>query len=282
MDLDLEKFFDRVNHDMSMARVAKRVGDKRLLRIIRAFLNAGVLEDGLVRATEEGTPQGGPLSPFLSNRMLDDLDREPERRGLRFVRYADDCNIYVRSERAGPRVMASLTRFITQKLKLKVNESKSEVGRPWQRKFLGFSFPRGKQPKRRVAPQSVARFKKRIRERTKRNRGVSIDRMVEQLSRYLTGWRGDFGFCETPSVLATLDSWIRRRLRCFVWKQGKRGKTRFAELRKRGVGKDLAAQTAGSRQGLWHVSRSPALSIALPGAYFESLGLPKLVDSTNV
>ena len=282
VDIDLEKFFDRVNHDMLMARVAKRVGDKRLLRIIRAFLNAGVMENGLVSATEEGTPQGGPLSPLLSNLMLDDLDRELERRGLRFVRYADDCNIYVRSDRAGQRVMASITRFITTKLKLKVNESKSEVGRPWNRKFLGFSFTHGKQPKRRVAPKSVARFKKRVRELTKRNRGVSLDRMVEQLSRYLTGWRGYFGYCETPSVFTTLDSWIRRRLRCFIWKQWKRGQTRFAELRKRGVGKDLAAQTAGSRKGLWHVSRSPALSIALPGAYFESLGLPKLAVSTNV
>ncbi len=178
--------------------------------------------------------------------------------------------------------MASITRFITTKLKLKVNESKSEVGRPWNRKFLGFSFTSGKQPKRRVAPKSVARFKKRVRELTKRNRGVSLDRMVEQLSRYLRGWRGYFGFCETRAVLAKLDSWIRRRLRCFVWKQWKRGATRFAELRKRGVGKDLAAQTAGSRKGLWHVSRSPALSIALPGAYFESLGLPKLTDSANV
>ena len=198
------------------------------------------------------------------------------------MRYADDCNIYVRSERAGQRVMASITRFITTKLKLKVNESKSEVGRPWNRKFLGFSFTRGKQQKRRVAPKSVARFKKRVRELTKRNRGVSLDRMVEQLSRYLTGWRGYFGYCETPSVFTTLDSWIRRRLRCFIWKQWKRGQTRFAELRKRGVGKDLAAQTAGSRKGFWHVSRSPALSIALPGAYFESLGLPKLAVSTNV
>ena len=201
VDIDLEKFFDRVNHDMLMARVAKRVGDKRLLRIIRAFLNAGVMEDGLVGATEEGTPQGGPLSPLLSNLMLDDLDRELERRGLRFVRYADDCIIYVRSERAGHRVMTSITRFITTKLKLKVNESKSEVGRPWNRKFLGFSFTSGKQPKRRVAPKSVARFKKRVRELTKRNRGVSLDRMVEQLSRYLTGWRGYFGFCETPRCL---------------------------------------------------------------------------------
>ncbi len=214
--------------------------------------------------------------------MLDDLDRELERRGLRFVRYADDCNIYVRSERAGLRVMDSVCRFITKKLKLKVNQDKSAVARPWDRKFLGFTFTSSKQPRRRIAPKSILRFKKRIRELTKRNRGVNLERMIQQLARYLTGWRGYFGFCETRSVLATLDSWIRRRLRCFVWKQWKRGKTRFAELRKRGVGKDLAAQTAGSRKGLWHLSRSPALSIALPGAYFESLGLPKLANPIGV
>ena len=276
VDLDLEKFFDRVNHDMLMGRIAKRVEDKRLLKLIRAFLNAGIMENGLVSPSDEGTPQGGPLSPLLSNLMLDDLDKELERRGLRFVRYADDCNIYVRSRRAGERVMQSITRFITDKLKLKVNESKSAVARPAERKFLGFSFTGGKQPKRRIAPKSLLRFKKRIREITKRNRGVSLQGMVNQLRLYLTGWRGYFGFCETPSVLESLDSWIRRRLRCFQWKQWKRGKTRFAELRKRGVGKDLAAQTAGSSRGPWHISRSPALSIALPGAYFDSLGLPRL------
>jgi len=276
VDLDLEKFFDRVNHDLLMGRVAKRVEDKRLLKLIRAFLNAGVMENGLVSSSEEGTPQGGPLSPLLSNLLLDDLDRELERRGLRFVRYADDCNIYVRSRRAGERVMRSVTQFLTGKLKLTVNESKSAVARPAERKFLGFSFTAGKQPKRRIAPQSLLRFKKRIRELTKRNRGVSLERMVEQLARYLTGWRGYFGFCQTPSVLDGLDSWIRRRLRCLLWKQWKRGTTRFAELRARGVGKDLAAQTAGSPRGLWHLSRSPALSIALPGAYFASLGLPQL------
>lgn len=282
VDIDLEKFFDGVNHDMLMGRIAKRESDKRLLKLIRAFLNAGVMENGLVSRTEEGTPQGGPLSPLLSNLMLDDLDRELERRGLRFVRYADDCNIYVRSERAGQRVMESICRFITKKLKLKVNQDKSAVARPWDRKFLGFTFTRSKQPRRRIAPKSILRFKKRVRELTKRNRGVNLERMIQQLARYLTGWRGYFGFCETRSVLATLDSWIRRRLRCFVWKQWKRGKTRFAELRKRGVGKHLAAQTAGSRKGLWHLSRSPALSIALPGAYFESLGLPKLIDPIGV
>jgi RNA-directed DNA polymerase len=282
IDLDLEKFFDRVNHDMLMGRVAKRVQDKCMLKLIRAYLSAGVMENGLVSPSEEGTPQGGPLSPLLSNLLLDDLDKELERRGLRFVRYADDCNIYVRSRRAGERVMQGITRFITHKLKLKVNESKSAVARPVERKFLGFSFTSGRNPKRRIAPKSLLRFKKRIRELTKRNRGVSLSQMVQQLRLYLTGWRGYFGFCQTPSVLQGLDSWIRRRLRCFQWKQWKRGKTRFAELRKRGVGKDLAAQTAGSPRGLWHLSRSPALSIALPGAYFESLGLPRLYEPENV
>ena len=282
VDMDLEKFFDRVNHDMLMGRVAKRVADKRLLKLIRAFLSAGVMEHGLVSSSKEGTPQGGPLSPLLSNLLLDDLDRELEQRGLRFVRYADDCNIYVGSRRAGERVMRSVTQFLERKLKLKVNKEKSAVARPAERKFLGFSFTSGKQPKRRIAPKSLLRFKKRVRELTKRNRGVSLEQMVSQLARYLTGWRGYFGFCETRSVLRDLDSWLRRRLRCFQWKQWKRGTTRFAELRKRGVGKDLAAQTAGSSRGLWHLSRSPALSIALPGAYFDSLGLPRLSEPRNV
>lgn len=279
VDIDLEKFFDRVNHDMLMGRIAKRVADKPLLTLIRAFLNAGVMENGAVSPSEEGTPQGGPLSPLLSNLMLDDLDRELERRGLRFVRYADDCNIYVRSRRAGERVMRSISRFITTKLKLKVNQEKSAVARPAERKFLGFSFTRGRQPKRRIAPTSLLRFKKRVRELTKRNQGVSLAGMIQRLARYLTGWRGYFRFCQTPSVLASLDSWIRRRLRCFQWKLWKRGTTRFAELRKRGVGKALAAQTAGSSRGLWHLSRSPALSIALPDAYFDLLGLPRLGET---
>jgi RNA-directed DNA polymerase len=282
VDIDLEKFFDRVNHDRLMGRVAKRVEDKRVLKLIRAFLNAGVMENGLVSSSEEGTPQGGPLSPLLSNLMLDDLDRELERRGLRFVRYADDCNIYVRSRRAGERVMQSITRFITGKLKLKVNESKSAVARPAERKFLGFSFTSGRQPKRRIAPKSLLRFKKRVRELTKRNRGVSLERMVDELARYLAGWRGYFGFCQTPSVLEGLDSWIRRRLRCFQWKQWRRGTTRFAELRKRGASKGQAATSAGSSRGPWHLSLSPTLNLALPGAYFDSLGLPKLNETRNV
>jgi RNA-directed DNA polymerase len=276
VDLDLEKFFDRVNHDRLMAAIAKRVKDRRLLRLIRAFLNAGVMENGLVRPTDEGAPQGGPLSPLLSNLVLDELDRELEKRGHRFARYADDCNIYVRSERAGQRVMASVTLFITRKLKLKVNEAKSAVARPWERKFLGFSFTGGREPKRRIAPKARQRFKHRVRKLTRRTRGVSLRTMIQQLAEYLRGWRGYFSFCQTPSVLRDLDSWIRRRLRCVQWKQWKRGRRRFAELRRLGVRKDLAAQTAGSPHGPWRISRSPALSFAMPDAFFAALGLPQL------
>src|SRR3974377_499387 len=194
IDLDLEKFFDRVNHDKMMGQVAKRIEDKRLLKLIRAFLNAGVMENGLVSPSVEGTPQGGPLSPLLSNLVLDELDQELERRGHRFVRYADDCNIYVRSERAGQRVMDSITRFITQKLKLKVNEAKSAVARPQERKFLGFSFSAGPEIKRRIAPKSLERFKQRIRDITRRAKGVSMKTTMEELAPFMRGWRSYFGF----------------------------------------------------------------------------------------
>lgn len=276
VDLDLEKFFDRVCHDKLMARIAERISDKRLLKLIRAFLTAGVLENGLVSPVDEGTPQGGPLSPLLSNIVLDEFDRELERRGLRFARYADDSNIYVRSRRAGERVMASVTRFITTKLKLKVNEQKSAVAQPWERKFLGFSFTNGEEPKRRIAPKAILRFKERVRELTHRTRGVSIERMAAELAQYLKGWIGYFGKCQTPSVLRRLEEWFRHRLRSVIWKQWKRGPVRFAELRKRGVGQDLAAQTAGSAHGPWRIANSPALNIALPNAYFDSLGIPRL------
>jgi RNA-directed DNA polymerase len=258
--LDLEKFFDRVNHDKLMARIAERVSDKRLLKLIRAFLRAGVMESGLVSPVDEGTPQGGPLSPLLSTIVLDECDRELERRGLRFARYADDCTIYVR----------------TTKLKLKINAQKSAVARPWERKFLGFSFTSAGVPKRRIAPKAVARFKERVRELTRRTRGVSIERMAGDLSRYLRGWIGYFGKCETPSVLQGLERWIRRRLRSTVWKQWKRGRVRFAELHKWGVRRALAAQTAGSAHGPWRLANSPALAWALPNAYFDSLGIPRL------
>lgn len=273
VDLDLEKFFDRVNHDILMGRIAKRVSDKRMLTLIRAFLKSGVLEGGLVSPTEEGTPQGGPLSPLLSNLMLDDLDRELEKRGHRFVRYADDCNIYVRSERAGYRVMESTERFITRKLKLKVNREKSTVAKVEKRKFLSFSFTTDQEPKRRIAPQAQKRLRRRVRELTRRTAGRSIQQIIDGLTVYLRGWLGYFGYCETPSVLRNLDSWIRRRLRAILWKQWKRGRTRYRILRKRGVGRELAARTAGSPKGPWCIARSPALNFALPNAYFKSLGL---------
>jgi RNA-directed DNA polymerase len=259
-----------------MGRVAKRVGDKRLLKLLRAFLNAGVMENGLESPSVEGTPQGGPLSPLLSNLFLDDLDLELQRRGHRFVRYADDCNIYVRSERAGLRVMESVKAFLTRKLKLKVNESKSGVSRAGQRKFLGFLVGIGRGLKRAIAPESLERLRRRVRERTRRTRGVSLERMVKDLIPYLLGWRNYFGFCQTPSTLRDLDSWIRRRLRCVVWKQWKRGRKRFAELRKRGINRNLAATAAGSTHGPWRLSRSPALSLALSNVALASLGLPRL------
>jgi RNA-directed DNA polymerase len=279
VDIDLEKFFDRVNHDILMGLVAKRVADKRILKLIRGFLTAGVLDGGLVSATEEGTPQGGPLSPLLSNLMLDVLDKELEKRGHHFVRYADDCNIYVRSQRAGERVMAGIEKFLAKRLKLKVNKAKSAVAKPSVRKFLSFSYTSERQPRRRVAPQAIARFKAKVRELTRRTCGQSLAQIVKELSTYLVGWRGYFGFCQTPSVLRALDKWIRRRLRAIAWGQWKRGRTRYTELRRRGVGRDLAAQTAGSPHGPWRLAASPALNIALPIAAFRSLGLASVAIS---
>ena len=278
VDLDLEKFFDRVNHDKLMGQIAKRVEDKRLLKLIRAFLNAGVMENGLVSPSVEGTPQGGPLSPLLSNVVLDELDRELKRRGHRFVRYADDCNIYVRSERAGQRVMESVTRFITQKLKLKVNEAKSAVARPQERKFLGFSFTAGPEVKRAIAPKALDRFKQRIREITRRAKGVSMATTMEALTPYMRGWRSYFGFCETPEVLLNLTRWVRLRLRAALWRQWKTPSRRRAALLALRVSPRLARNTAGSGRGPWYLARSQALARGLSNAYFRSLGLPSLIE----
>jgi RNA-directed DNA polymerase len=278
IDLDLEKFFDRVNHDKLMGRIAQRVDDKRLRKLIRAFLNAGVMENGLVSSSVEGTPQGGPLSPLLSNLVLDELDRELERRGHRFVRYADDSNIYVRSERAGHRVMESVTRFITTQLKLTVNASKSAVARPQERKFLGFSFTAGPEVKRTIAPKAIDRFKARIREITRRAKGVSIETTIEELAPYMRGWRTYFGFCETPEALVYLTRWIRLRLRAALWRQWKTPRRRRAALIELGVRHQLASNTAGSGLGPWYLARAKALSVGLSNAYFASLGLPTLID----
>jgi len=278
VDLDLEKFFDRVNHDKLMGQVAKRVSDKRMLKLLRGFLTAGVMENGLVSPVDEGTPQGGPLSPLLSNLVLDDLDRELERRGHRFVRYADDCNIYVRSARAGQRVMESVTRFIVEKLKLKVNGEKSAVARPQERKFLGFSFTWDWKPKRRIAPKARVRMKQRVRELTWRTRGISLEEMVGDLASYLRGWRSYFGFCQTPWVLIHLDSWIRRRLRSVLWAQWKHVGRRRAELERRGVSCQWAKKTACSNLGPWRLSQDPSICQAAPNAFFDALGLPRLSD----
>jgi len=278
VDLDLEQFFDRVQHDKLMGQIAKRIEDKRLLKLIRAFLNAGVMEKGLVSPSVEGTPQGGPLSPLLSNLVLDELDRELERRGHRYLRYADDCNIYVRSERAGQRVMESITRFITHKLKLKVNETKSAVARPQERKLLGFSFSAGPEIKRSIAPKALERFKHRVREITRRAKGVSLETTIAELASYMRGWRSYFGFCETPYVLIQLTRWVRLRLRAAMWRQWKTPRRRRAALLALGVRPRLASNTAGSGLGPWYLARAKALSVGLSNAYFKSLGLPTLID----
>jgi RNA-directed DNA polymerase len=278
IDLDLEKFFDRVHHDKLMGQIAKRVGDKRLLKLIRMFLNAGVMENGLVSPSVEGTPQGGPLSPLLSNLVLDELDLELERRGHRFVRYADDCNIYVHSEKAGQRVMESIKRFITKRLKLKVNENKSAVARPQVRKFLGFSFTNGPRIRRTIAPKAVQRFKERIRELTQNARSISLEATMATLAPYMRGWRGYFGFCETPSVLIDLTGWVRSRLRAALWRQWKTSRRRRAMLIQLGVRGRLATSTAASSRGPWHLARSKAVKAALSTAYFRSRGFPSLFE----
>lgn len=276
VDLDLEKFFDRVNHDVLMSRIAKRVSDKRVLSLIRRFLNAGVMDAGLVRPVTEGTPQGGPLSPLLSNLLLDDFDKELEKRGLKFARYADDCNVYVKSERAGNRVMVGLTHWLSRKLKLKVNVKKSAVAHPESRKFLGYSFRRGRKVWCVVSPESLTRFKTRIKELTGRNTGRSLEQLIGPLRRYMTGWKSYYRLNEWPSLIRDLNRWIRRRLRSVLWKQWKTGSKRYKELHKRGVGKALVAQTVGSCHKQWRISCSPALNIALPNNLFIRLGLPEL------
>lgn len=272
VDMDLEKFFDRVNHDKVMSEVRKRVSDKRVNILIQRFLRSGIEHEGRLMKSEMGTPQGGPLSPLLANLMLDNLDRELERRGHRFVRYADDCNIYVKSKRAGSRVLGSISRFLETHLMLSVNEAKSAVDRPWRRQFLGFTF--SSKLNRRISVKSIKRFKNRIREITCRVRGRRIEVIVKELRRYMLGWQGYFNFTQVRHILRELDSWIKRRLRCYLWKQwGRRG---YRELRKLGVSRDLAWNTAKSAHGPWRLSRSPGLAFALPAKYFAAMGLPKL------
>lgn len=274
VDIDLEKFFDRVNHDVLMAKVAVRIRDQRIVKLIRRILTAGAVTLAGFEPATEGTPQGSPLSPILSNLLLDELDKELERRGHRFVRYADDCNIYIRSKTAGERVMVSVTRYLEKRLRLNVNAAKSAVDRPWNRRFLGFTFTRRRDNRRKVSDKALRSFKTRTREITRRTRGRTLARIIEELRAYILGWKAYFGFAEVPSPLKDLDKWVRRRLRSYVWKQWGRGG--YRELRKRGVGRELAWNTCKSTHGPWRLSQSPALVIALPWRYFSSLGLPSL------
>jgi RNA-directed DNA polymerase len=274
VDIDLSKFFDRVNHDRLMARLATRIRDKRVLKLIRSFLTSGVMIAGLERPTEEGTPQGGPLSPLLSNIVLDELDKELEKRGLCFVRYADDCVIFVRSERAGNRVMKSISRFIEKRLRLKVNEEKSALGRPWERKYLGFCVTNSRtSPKIRIHWKSIKRFRERVREITARRRGRSIPQVIDELKRFMNGWWNYFGITESYNRLQPLSHWIRRRLRALIWKHWKNRRTRVRELLKRGITRGIALTTGCARKGPWRMSKVKWVQIALPDTYFTSLGL---------
>jgi RNA-directed DNA polymerase len=278
VDIDLEKFFDRVNHDILMARVAREVKDKRVLKLIRAYLNSGVMVNGVVMDTEEGTPQGGPLSPLLSNIMLDDLDKELEKRGHKFVRYADDCNIYVKTERAGGRVMESVREFLEKKLKLKVNPKKSKVDRATRVKFLGFSFYKHKgEMLVRVAGRSLERFREKMRHLTKRSRTGKLEDVIREINTYIVGWIGYYRLAKTPSVYEEMDQRIRRRLRQLIWKRWKRGTTRYRELVRLGVPKQWAHEGAGGKSP-WHMSATPVINQALSNGYFRNQGLKSIKD----
>ena len=275
VDVDLERFFDRVNHDVLMGRLARRIADKRMLKILRGFLNAGVMLNGVVVNQDEGTPQGGPLSPLLANVLLDEMDKSLEARGHRFVRYADDCNVYVRSQRAGERVMASMRKELA-KLRLRINEAKSAVDRPWNRRFLGFTFTRGRETRRRVSPRAVEKAKDRIRELTNRNRGASLATVVHEVGTYLRGWMQYFRLSQVPRPLRELDKWIRSRLRLLRLKQWKRGTTAVPGLVALGAPPKAARHTAQHLRRWWYAAHSPGAQLAMPVAYFDRLGLPRL------
>ncbi len=279
VDVDLEKFFDRVNHDVLMGKLAGRIADKRMLGLIRRYLEAGVMANGVVMERHEGTPQGGPLSPLLANVLLDEVDKELEKRGHAFVRYADDCNVYVRSKRAGEDVMETLRRLYAR-LRLRVNEAKSAVARPWDRKFLGYSFwvAPGRKAKRRIAPKALEAMKERVREITTRNGGRSMNRVCAELRGYLGGWKEYFRLAETPGVLSALDKWIRRRLRQVQLKQWKRGTTVYRELKARQVGELNARAAAAHARRYWRTSERGALHVAMPTSYFDRMGIPRLAE----
>ena len=276
VDMDLEKFFDKVNHDRLMGTLAKRIHDKPLLKLIRKYLQSGVMINGVVMDTNQGTPQGGPLSPLLSNIVLDEFDKELEKRGHKFVRYADDCNIYVRTQRAGIRVMKSIRTFIEKKLRLKVNEKKSTVDRPWNCKFLGFSFTNNKEPKIRIAKQSIKRMKGKIREITSRRKPFPMEHRIQKLNRYLIGWCGYFALADTKSIFEQLDGWIKRRLRMCLWKNWKKPSTKVRNLVQLGVPKWKAHEWGNTRKSYWRISKSPILHRTLGNSYWSHLGLKSL------
>lgn len=280
VDIDLEKFFDRVNHDILMSRLARRIRDKRVLAVIRRYLQAGVMTDGVITQRTEGTPQGGPLSPLLSNILLDELDKELERRGHTFCRYADDCNVYVRSRRAGERVMSSLKRYLGKRLRLQVNEAKSSVARPWQRTFLGYSMTFHQTPKLTVAKGSVARLKTHIRELIRRGRGQHIGTVIGELQPLLKGWRAYFRLVEVKKTFEELDGWLRRKLRCILWRQWKKPRTRLVRLRQRGIAPARAQQAAANGRGPWWNAGASHMNGAFPKSFFDALGLPSLLQES--
>jgi RNA-directed DNA polymerase len=278
VDIDLEKFFDRVNHDRLMGILAKRVQDKTLLKLIRRYLESGVMIGGVKVANEQGVPQGGPLSPLLANIVLDELDKELERRGHRFVRYADDCNIYVKSRRAGERVMTSITRFIENKLRLKVNMEKSAVDRPWKRKFLGFSFTWEPKPRIRVAKESLKRAKQKLKELTSRSKPIPMQKRIEEINQFVVGWCKYFALADTPTPFRQLDEWLRRRLRMCLWKQWKTPRTRIRKLISLGVPKGKAFEWGNTRKKYWRIASSPILHQTLGSAWWQSQGLKSMVE----